>query len=266
MPSLERHVLASRRHGAVRGPRAPRVGQVGEAPPEVVGVRADERVLAGQVDVVADHHERARARTTDRGRPRRSSGPRPRPEPLEQQHRLDDEARVVALVEVEAALEHDDRPTAERAQQQPAGVAGRGGGGPARRSAKGIATASSRSSASPPSPEPRTIPISGTSGANCADRRLQHRQACRLTGRRDRAGRVQALAGVGGERTIGHAGLQDRIQGVDGRGPAASSARRKYRHRDADHVPSGRPAGSRRETPTRPGKEAPEATGAERRP
>ena len=53
------------------------------------------------------------------------------PSGMEQQHRLDDEARVVALVEVEAALEHHDGRPGERAQQQAPGMPRGGRGRPA---------------------------------------------------------------------------------------------------------------------------------------
>ena len=44
---------------------------------------------------------------------------------MEQQDGLDDEPGVVALVQVEPALQHGDRPPGEPAEQQPADVAGR---------------------------------------------------------------------------------------------------------------------------------------------
>ena len=49
----------------------------------------------------------------------------------EQQHRLDDEARGVALVEVEASLDGDDRHAADRPEDQAADVARRRRDGPA---------------------------------------------------------------------------------------------------------------------------------------
>ena len=57
----ERHALGGA--GGVQPlaqPRAPGVGQVREARPELVRVRADERAPPGQVDVVAHDHQRAR--------------------------------------------------------------------------------------------------------------------------------------------------------------------------------------------------------------
>ena len=53
------------------------------------------------------------------------------PSRLEQQHRLDDQPGVVALVQVEAALEHDHGAAAETPEEQPPGVARRRRGRPA---------------------------------------------------------------------------------------------------------------------------------------
>ena len=103
--------------------RAPGVDEVREARPELVGVRADERAPAGQVDVVAHDHERAGPEARVEAAGGIGQDDDPRAERLEQQDRLDDESRVVALVQVEAALEHDDRSPAELAQEQPADVA-----------------------------------------------------------------------------------------------------------------------------------------------
>jgi hypothetical protein len=72
--------------------------------------------------VVGHDHERPRpeARVQPARRVRQHDDPGP--QGLEQQDRLDDEARVVALVQVESALEHDHDPTPEAAQQQAPGV------------------------------------------------------------------------------------------------------------------------------------------------
>ena len=105
--------------------RTPGVHEVREARPELVRVRADERAAAGQVDVIAHDHERPRAEARVEATGGVGQHDDPRPERLEQQDRLDDESRVVALVHVEAALEHDDGPAGQRAQQQPADVPGR---------------------------------------------------------------------------------------------------------------------------------------------
>ena len=56
---------------------------------------------------------------------------RPRTEATHEQHRLDHQARIVALVEVEPALEQDDRHARQLAEEQPTGMAGGGRGRPA---------------------------------------------------------------------------------------------------------------------------------------
>ena len=104
----------------------------GSAAPSASAFVADERVLAGQVDVIG--------MTISVPGPNDGSSPPAAlvstttvaPSALEEQHRLDDQPRVVALVEVEPALEHDDRRPGQRAEQQAAGVPGRGRGRPAR--------------------------------------------------------------------------------------------------------------------------------------
>ena len=97
-------------------------------------------------------------------------------------------------------------------------------------SANGIATGSASSSASSPSPEPSTIPTSGTSDvrARTAATRAASLAGCSMGG----IGRVGSM-GVVGVMT----GLRYASRSTVGAG--ASPARRKYRHRDADHVPSG---------------------------
>ena len=182
-----------------------------------------------------DDHQRARAEGRVEAAGRVGQDDDPRAEPPEQQDRLDDEARVVALVQVEAALEHDDRPAAEPAR---AAAARRGPARsrPASRAGRrtGSRPASSRSSARPPRPEPRTIPTSGHERASGRGRRPRAR----------RAGRAGRPAGCGRDGSIGP--VDRRSCGPPGARPggrrprpAASSARREYRHRDADHVPSG---------------------------
>ena len=81
--------------------------------------------------MVAHDHQRARPERRVEAAGGVGQHDDPRAEPPEQQDRLDDEPRVVALVQVEAALEHDDRAAREPAEEQPSGVPGRGRGGPA---------------------------------------------------------------------------------------------------------------------------------------
>ena len=107
------------RRGGAGSRRRSRSGKRG---PELVRVRADQRAPAGQVDVVAHDHQRPRPEARVEAAGRVGQDDEPRAELLEQQDGLDDQARVVALVQVEAALEHDDRAPAEAAEQQPAGM------------------------------------------------------------------------------------------------------------------------------------------------
>ena len=160
----------------------------------------------------------------------------PRAQPLEQEHRLDDEPGIVALVQVEPTLEHDDRATGERPSSRRPTWPGAVAAGQPGSSANGIATASSRSSARPPSPDPRTIPTSGTMVRPGPDGGLEGGEPGGLVDRSDGSRRIDR------DRSGRTCGPPAAIQGFDGRGRNASSARRKYRHRDADHVPSGRRA------------------------
>ena len=228
--------------GGVEGrpePRAPGVGQVLEPRPDLVGVRAEERRPAGQVQVVA------RSTISVPGPKAGSTPPAafvrttiPRAEPAEQQDRLDDQPRVVALVEVEPALEHHDR----RARRAARGAAARRdpgavAAGQPGSSANGMATASSRSSASPPSPEPSTIPTRGHEVATGPGPRPRGRRA----GRAARAGGIGRGRSRTSRRDVGVTGV--RASGDASRGKTAEArfekARRTYRHRDAGRSPSG---------------------------
>ena len=82
--------------------------------------------------MVGDDHQRPRAvRGIDAAR-RVGQQDDAGPESPEQQHRLDDEPGVEALVEVEPALEGDDRDAGQSSEDEPAVVARGGRGGPAR--------------------------------------------------------------------------------------------------------------------------------------
>jgi hypothetical protein len=75
--------------------------------------------------VVADHHERPRpVRWIDAAR-RVRQGDDPGTKPTEEQDGLDYEAWIVALVDVEAALQHDDRAAGQPSKQQSSDVPGR---------------------------------------------------------------------------------------------------------------------------------------------
>ena len=81
--------------------------------------------------MVGDDHERARAVRRVHAAGRVGQEHDPRPEPAEEEHGLDDEPGVVALVQVKPALEHHDLDAGESPDQQPALVPRRGGGRPA---------------------------------------------------------------------------------------------------------------------------------------
>ena len=240
--------------------RAPGVGQVGEARPELVGVRADQRAATGQVDVVAHDHQRARPEARVEAAGRVGQHDDPRAELLEQQDGLDDQARVVALVEVEAALEHHDRPPAEPPEQQPAGVSRRG-----RRRPAGQLRERDRD---------RVVELVGQPAEPGAEDDPDLRDERRPRADRGRPARRAAPAarwagsGASGRRQGGRwviAGLRSASYGRRP-GPGASPARREYRHRDADHVPSGGSrSGDRGETSARLATKRPKRPAAERR-
>ena len=206
----------------------------------------------GQVDVVADDHQGPGAvgRVDAAGSVGQDDDPRP--ERAHEQHRLDDEARRVALVEVEPALEQDDRHALERsrgaagrrdrARSPPASPAGR---------RTGMETGFSSASARPPSPEPSTIPIRGTRSvrARTAPTSAARRAGCSIGG----TGRPRSLPVESSVTSHLAWGQGDSSADADERRHGASPVRREYRHRDAGHVsPNGHPPGA--------GNEAPEAT------
>ena len=254
-PFLERDVLgAGRAVEPLAQAGRPGVGHVREALADRWRIRADQRVLAGQVEVVADHHQRSgpERRIEPAGRIREHD--HARAEAAEQQHRLDDEPRRVALVEVEAALEHDDGLAAERPEQQPADVARGRRGRPARqlveRDGDGV------------------LEIVGEAAQPRAqdDPDLGHERRSRANGCLERVEARGLVRGVDGQRRVDHVrtvtecGPPELRPGVDGRGPATSAGPTRVptpgcRSRPAE--PPGDGAG----TPSRPGTEAPEATG-----
>jgi hypothetical protein len=221
-------------------PRAPRVGHVVEARTELVGVAPEEGRPAGQVDVIGHDHQRARAERGIQPAGRVGQDDDPRAEGVEEQDRLDDEPRVVALVQMEPALEHDHGPPAERAEEQPADVPGCG----RRRPAGQIAERDGH----------RIVEVVGQAaqaGAQddadlgdeigvLADRADEGAQARRLVDRRDGTGRVERATDVRGKRQVGHAGLQD-AQGV-------TAEARRLRAPD-ESIDTGMPIASRRAPP-----------------
>ncbi len=111
--------------------RIPGIGQVREPRADAVGVDAQQRAQAGQVEVVGERHQRARRPgcvDTTGGIGEQDPW---RTEATHEQHRLDDEARWVAFVAVQPPLEADDRQPGDGPQQEAACVAGRGGSRPA---------------------------------------------------------------------------------------------------------------------------------------
>ena len=122
---------------------------------------------------------------------------------------------IVALVDVEPALEHDDRPAGQAPEQQPPDVA-RARSPPASRAAPRTGSR----------PDPRR-----RRRARPAPTRARSRPPARVPVRaadggleRRRAGRAGPAGGIGRVRIDrasldGHAGLQERVQGEDGRGP-----------------------------------------------
>ena len=208
--------------------------------------------------MVADDHERARPVRRVDAAGRVGQDDDLRPEPPEQQDRLDDEPGVVALVQVEAALEHHDRDASQRPSSSRPTWPGAVAAGQPGRSSNGIATASSSRRRGRPGPTRGRCRPRGRGGAG-PDRRLERVEPGGLIGRRDRAGRVGASGASSGVRASEH------VQGEDGRGPRLRSARRTYRHRDAGRVPPGDRPRADRSRASR-ATEAPEATGPNWRP
>ena len=157
---------------------------------------------------------------------------------MEQQDGLDDQARVVALVEVESALEHDHGPTLKQPQEQPTDMAWGRGGGPAgqvgERDGDRVLKFVSQAAQTRTQDDANFRHESGPFANGGSERP----DPGRLLRRRDVSARVLGSPHIGGERQIGHTGLQG-SSSEGRRDPQASSARRKYRHRDAVRVPSG---------------------------
>ena len=121
------------------------------------------------------------------------------PEPAHEQHGLDDQPRRVTLVHVQPPWRHTTGmpsrvPSTRRPRCPGADAAGQPGS-----SANGIATASSRSSARPPSPEPSTMPSCGNEPVG-ARQRARARRAVRRTERR----RAVIVGRILSERTARH--------------------------------------------------------------
>ena len=236
--------------------RAPGIGQVGEARRRASSAFGpDQRVLAGQVDVVAHDHQRA--------------GPERRVEPAGRVGQHDD-ARARARWNSRTGWTTrpgwlpsyrwnrpwsmtTGSPPSVPSSSRPAWP-GRGRRRPAgqvrERDRDGVLEVVGQ----PAEPRPEDDPDLGHERRCARGPPPRARRRGRLLGGRDRSGRVEALADVGGSGRSDMRASRIASRGADGRGPEASSARRKYRHRDADHVPSGAdPRAGRGETATRGG-------------
>ena len=189
----------SRRRGLQTSVRSVKRGPISSA------FGPEERRPAGQVEVVGDDHQRPGAVGRVHAAGRVGQDHDRRAEPAEQQHRLDDQAGVVALVEVEPALEHDDRDATEPTEEQAADVAGRRRGRPAgqvrERDRDGVLEVVGQ--AAEPRAEhdadPRDEIGPGTDGG------LERGQAGGLLGRRDgRARSTAGATGIGGAHGAEH--------------------------------------------------------------
>ena len=103
-------------------PRRVDLGHVGKARAEPIVVGADQRIAAGQVDVIVDHHQRAlREAGVDAaggvGEDQRLDAEQP-----EHADREGHRPQVVPFVDVAAAGQRRDRPAPDRADDQPAFV------------------------------------------------------------------------------------------------------------------------------------------------
>ncbi len=150
----------------------------------------------------------------------------------EEQHRLDDEAGIVALVDVEAALEHDDVPArepspaaADRHVQAPSPPASRG----ARQRGSRRDPRRRRRARRAPSRGRSRLPGRCRSGPGRPPRERRGARAVRRAGSDgwDRSFRSRTC----GPPDLRPGGRRPR--------PAALPARRTYRHRDAGRSPSG---------------------------
>ena len=197
--------------------RAPGVGQVREARPELVGVRADQRVPAGQVDVVAHDHQRARARTSGRGRRPHWSGRRPARRGA-WNSRTGWTTRPGSLPSYRWNRPWSmttGRP-AERAQQQPADVA-RAPSRPASRAARRTGSRRRRRGRRPGRRD-RTRARSPTSGTSVVRARTAASSAAR------RAGWSAGGMGRVGSRSTGSASGRSGMRGLQHARPGGQTA------------------------------------------
>ena len=140
-----------------------------------------------------------------------------RPELAEQEDGLDDEPGVVALVDMEPALEHRDRRAPEPAEQEPADVTGRRRRRPAGQVGERDRDRVREVVGQPAEPRSQDDPDLRDQVRPGPDGRLEGVDPGGLVGRRDRAGAIDRAGAVGSAH--GRAGLRMGVEGEDGRGP-----------------------------------------------
>ena len=159
------------------------------------------------------------------------------PEPLEQQHGLDDQPGVVALVQVEAALEHDHDAAAETPEEEASGVARRRRGRPAGELRERDGDRVLDPVGEVAQARAQDDPDLGHEVRPAPDGRGQRGQERRLLDRRDRAAMGRPDGSGQGCRSRGTSGLQH-ASIVDGRS-------RELRRPD-ERIDTGMPITSRR--------------------
>ena len=240
------------------------IGQVLEAGADRVRVRAEQRRAPGHVDVIADDHERARPEARVEAAGGVGQHDRPGAEAAHEQDRLDDESRVVALVHVQPALEHDDGHAVETTEEQAADVAGGRGGRPAGqvregdRDRIGDVVGQAAEARAQHDPDPRDEVAPGPDGG------LEGVESGGLIGGRDRgpwveSHRAQRTGGARGVWALRPALHRVKAGAMRGRRGAASDRERdqgeELRLPDGS-IDTGMPITSRRAGPTRGGREA----------
>ena len=208
----ELDVLGDR--GRVQTPpeaRAPGIGQVREARAELVGVGPDQRAAPGQVDVVGHHHERAGAERGIQTAGRVREHDDPGAQGVEQQHGLDDEPRVVAFVQVEAALEHDHGPATQTAEQQPPDMARRGRSRPTGQLREGDGHGVGQVVSEAAEPGAQHDPDLGHEWRALAHGRQERGDAGGLLGGRDRTRGIHGHGRVGSDTDLGASRVRSSI-------------------------------------------------------
>ena len=161
--------------------------------------------------MVGDDHERSRSErriyAACRIRQDHDAGAKP----LEEQDRLDHESRVISLVDVEAALEHDDRTSDEPTEQQPADMTGRRRRGPTREVREGDGDRVVKIVGQSAKPGPEDDPDLGHESRPGSDGSLEGGQTGRLIGRSDGPRRFDGAGWTGRNRRGGRGRRRTRI-------------------------------------------------------